>query len=44
MFDYWGVPEFQAWVNNHQYDGGITENQLELIKAEVKNLRAKIVE
>lgn len=25
-------------------EGGITENQLELIKAEVKNLRAKIVE
>jgi glycosidase len=22
MFDYWGVSEFQNWVNNHQYDGG----------------------
>ena len=22
MFDYWGVPEFQNWVNNHNYDGG----------------------
>lgn len=22
MFDYWGVPEFQKWVNNKKYDGG----------------------
>lgn len=22
MFDYWGVSEFQNWVNNHKYDGG----------------------
>lgn len=22
MFDYWGVAEFQNWVNNHNYDGG----------------------
>ncbi|WP_259015626.1 alpha-amylase family protein [Emticicia fluvialis] len=22
IFDYWGVPEFQNWVNNHKYDGG----------------------
>lgn len=22
MFDYWGVPQHQKWVNNLQYDGG----------------------
>ncbi len=32
MFDYWGVPEFQNWVNNHQYDGG-------KLTAEQKSLR-----
>jgi len=31
MFDYWGVPEFQAWVNQHQYDGGgLSEKQRQL--------------
>ncbi len=32
MFDYWGVPEFQNWVNNHNYDGGN-------LTAEQKNIR-----
>lgn len=32
MFDYWGVPEFQNWVNNHQYDGG-------KLTTEQKNIR-----
>ena len=22
MFDYWGVPEYQAWVNGGKFDGG----------------------
>ena len=22
MFDYWGVPEYQAWTNNGKFDGG----------------------
>lgn len=22
IYDYWGVPEFQAWVNHKKYDGG----------------------
>ena len=22
IFDYWGIPEFQRWVNQHTYDGG----------------------
>jgi glycosidase len=21
IFDYWGIPEFQRWVNQHKYDG-----------------------
>ena len=32
MFDYWGVPEFQNWVNNHNYDGG-------KLTTEQKNIR-----
>ncbi len=33
MFDYWGVPEFQNWVNNHQYDGGkLSQEQKSLRK------------
>jgi hypothetical protein len=32
MFDYWGVPEFQNWVNNHKYDGG-------KLTSEQKNIR-----
>lgn len=32
MFDYWGVPEFQNWVNNHNYDGG-------KLTSEQKNIR-----
>ncbi|GAA4843930.1 alpha-amylase family protein [Algivirga pacifica] len=31
IFDYWGVPEHQKWVNGHQYDGGqLSEEQKEL--------------
>lgn len=26
MFDYWGVPEFQAWVNDGKFDGGKLNN------------------
>lgn len=34
MFDYWGVPEFQAWVNEHRYDGGkLTAEQTALYQA-----------
>jgi hypothetical protein len=24
IFDYWGVPEHQKWVNNQEYDGAQT--------------------
>lgn len=31
IFDYWGVPEFQAWVNGGKFDGGkLTQSQKEL--------------
>ena len=31
IFDYWGVPEHQKWVNDHRYDGGrLSEEQRQL--------------
>ncbi|MET3503403.1 glycosidase [Mucilaginibacter rubeus] len=31
IFDYWGVPEYQKWVNNHEYDGAqLSADQLKL--------------
>lgn len=27
MFDYWGVPQHQKWVNNLQYDGGLLSDE-----------------
>ncbi len=31
IFDYWGVPEHQKWLNHGQYDGGgLSESQKEL--------------
>ena len=31
IFDYWGVPEHQKWVNEHRYDGGqLSEAQQQL--------------
>ncbi|GAA4454723.1 alpha-amylase family protein [Nibrella saemangeumensis] len=31
IFDYWGIPEFQAWVNGGKFDGGkLTKDQKEL--------------
>ncbi len=31
IFDYWGVPEHQKWVNNKEYDGGaLSKEQIEL--------------
>ncbi|WP_229239004.1 alpha-amylase family glycosyl hydrolase [Emticicia sp. C21] len=33
IFDYWGVPEFQNWVNDHKYDGGkLTADQKKIRK------------
>lgn len=31
IFDYWGIPEYQAWTNNKKFDGGkLTANQKKL--------------
>ena len=31
IFDYWGVPEYQAWTNDGKFDGGkLTDNQKKL--------------
>ncbi|MFO7869301.1 MAG: alpha-amylase family glycosyl hydrolase [Bacteroidales bacterium] len=31
IFDYWGLPEFNKWINNGKFDGGkLTENQKKL--------------
>ncbi|TWJ02221.1 glycosidase [Mucilaginibacter frigoritolerans] len=31
IFDYWGVPEYQKWLNNGQFDGGqLSESQQKL--------------
>lgn len=38
IFDYWGVPEFQAWVNNHQYDGGQLTDDQKLLRNFYSNL------
>jgi glycosidase len=39
MFDYWGVPEFQNWVNNHNYDGG----KLSLKEKQIRDIYANIL-
>ncbi|MFN8341427.1 MAG: alpha-amylase family protein [Cyclobacteriaceae bacterium] len=41
MFDYWGVPEHQKWVNNHAYDGGglsLEQKQLRIFYSDLLNL------
>lgn len=31
IFDYWGIPEYQAWTNGGKFDGGkLTDNQQQL--------------
>lgn len=27
IFDYWGVPSHQAWMNNHKYDGALLNDE-----------------
>jgi glycosidase len=33
IFDYWGVPEFQKWVNGHAYDGGLLSQQQQQLRS-----------
>lgn len=41
IFDYWGVPEHQRWVNNHAYDGAqLHESQVRLRQFYSKLLNA----
>lgn len=32
IFDYWGVPEFQKWVNNKSFDGGGLDDQQKALR------------
>lgn len=38
IFDYWGVPEFQKWVNNGKYDGGQLSEQQQHLRQFYSNL------
>ncbi|GAA4340776.1 alpha-amylase family glycosyl hydrolase [Mucilaginibacter gynuensis] len=41
IFDYWGVPDHQKWVNNHAYDGGqLSDSQQQLRNFYVRLLNA----
>ncbi len=39
IFDYWGVPEHQKWVNDHRYDGG----QLSAAQQELRQFYQKLL-
>jgi len=39
IFDYWSMPEFRKWVNNHQYDGG----QLSLEQQELRAFYSRLL-
>ena len=32
IFDYWGVPEHQKWVNGKKYDGGLLNNEQKALR------------
>ncbi|MEH0156041.1 alpha-amylase family protein [Limibacter armeniacum] len=38
IFDYWGVPEHQKWVNDHKYDGGQLSDEQKELRAFYKQL------
>jgi len=38
MFDYWGVPEYQAWVNGGKFDGGKLSTEQKTLRAFYQNL------
>jgi hypothetical protein len=33
LFDYWSMPEFVKWVNDHQYDGGKLSDRQKSLRA-----------
>ncbi|MBB3697915.1 alpha-amylase [Flammeovirga yaeyamensis] len=38
IFDYWGVPEHQKWVNNHKYDGGQLSAEQRTLRKQYKDI------
>jgi glycosidase len=38
IFDYWGVPEHQKWVNNHEYDGAKLSGDQQKLRGFYHNL------
>ena len=38
IFDYWGVPEHQKWVNNHAYDGGLLSGEQKALRQDYARL------
>ncbi|WP_281613821.1 alpha-amylase family protein [Flammeovirga sp. SubArs3] len=38
IFDYWGVPEHQKWVNDHKYDGGKLSDAQKALRNKYKQI------
>ncbi|WP_044204088.1 alpha-amylase family protein [Flammeovirga sp. OC4] len=38
IFDYWGIPEHQKWVNGHKYDGDLLSDEQKTLRNDYKNL------
>ncbi|SDL77751.1 Glycosidase [Catalinimonas alkaloidigena] len=38
IFDYWGVPEHQKWMNNHAFDGGLLSPEQRSLREFYKKL------
>ncbi|NME66871.1 alpha-amylase family glycosyl hydrolase [Flammeovirga aprica] len=38
IFDYWGIPEHQKWVNDHKYDGGLLSESQKTLRNDYKKL------
>ena len=38
FFDYWGMPEFVKWVNNHNYDGALLSDEQKQLRSFYKSL------
>lgn len=44
IFDYWGVPEHQKWVNEHKYDGALLSDEQKSLRAFYKKLLHTVTE
>lgn len=38
IFDYWGVPQHQKWMNNGAFDGGLLQNEQKELRSYYKRL------